>query len=294
MIVSPTDAEARVVAEAVRRELRTAGLIGTKEQTFERLENLNWTEAQNKDAVNYTPGQIVEFHRITKAVATGQKREPKFLSGEQWRVKRREGNSVIIERNGAERQLPLSQAKNFSTHSIGTLTLSLGDRVRMTKNFVVRDLETKHRCRNNDVHTVTAIDQDGIRLSNGVSLRKGLWHLDQGVVVTSHAAQGKTVDQVLLSVPIRTFSQVNEAQWYVSLSRTRSAMQVLIDSLGALKEAVLRRGTRISAHELVGEIRPLPQRDFISLEANRGHESPLNAGPVRERPIQNEATHRSR
>jgi ATP-dependent exoDNAse (exonuclease V) alpha subunit len=61
MIVSPTDAEARVVAEAVRRELRTAGLIGTKEQTFERLENLNWTEAQNKDAVNYTPGQIVEF-----------------------------------------------------------------------------------------------------------------------------------------------------------------------------------------------------------------------------------------
>ena len=294
MIVSPTHAEARVVAEAVRRQLRSAGLIGTKEQAFERLENLNWTEAQKKDAVNYTPGQIVEFHRITKAGATGQKREPKFLSGEQWGVKRREGNSVIIERNGAERQLPLAQPKNFSTYSIGTLALSLGDRVRMTKNFVVRDLETKHRGRNNDVHTVTAIDQDGIRLSNGVSLRKGLWHLDQGLVVTSHAAQGKTVDQVLVSVPIRTFSQVNEAQWYVSLSRARSAMQVFTDSLGALKEAALRRGTRISAHELVGEIRPLPQRDSISLEANRGHESPLTAGPVRERPIQNEATHRSR
>jgi conjugative relaxase-like TrwC/TraI family protein len=293
MIVSPTHAEARVVAEAVRRELRTAGLIGATEETFERLENLNWTEAEKKDAVNYTPGQIVEFHRITKAVASGQKREPKFLSGEQWRVKRREGNSVIIERNGAERQLPLSQAKNFSSYSIATLALSLGDRVRMTKNFVVRDLETKHRCRNNDVHTVTAIDQDGIRLNNGVSLRKGLWHLDQGLVVTSHAAQGKTVDQVLLSVPIRTFSQVNEAQWYVSLSRARAAMQVFTDSLGALKEAVLRRGTRISAHELVGRVSPLPHRDFISREASRGQQSPHNAGPVRERPIQNEATHRS-
>jgi conjugative relaxase-like TrwC/TraI family protein len=294
MIVSPTHAEARVVAEAVRRELRTAGLIGATDQSFERLENLNWTEAQKKDAVHYLSGQIVEFHRITKAIPSGQKRETKFLSGEQWRVKRREGNSVIIERNGAQKELPLSQAKNFSTYTIATLALSLGDRVRMTKNFVVRDLETKHRCRNNDVHTVTAIDEDGIRLSNGVSLRKGLWHLDQGLVVTSHAAQGKTVDQVLLSVPIRTFSQVNEAQWYVSLSRARTAMQVFTDSLGALKEAVLRRGTRISAHELIGEIRPLPRRDFISHEASRGHESPLNTGPVRERPIQNEATHRSR
>ena len=31
---------------------------------------------------------------------------------------------------------------------------------------------------------------------------KSLWHLDQGLLVTSHAAQGRTVDQVLVSVPI--------------------------------------------------------------------------------------------
>ena len=227
-----------------------------------------------------------------------ESRKRKFLSGEQWRVKRREGTRVIVERNGAEKELPLAQAKNFSAYSIGTLALSVGDRVRITKNFVVRDLEAKHRCRNNDVHTVTAIDQDGIPLDNGVSLRKGLWHLDQGLVVTSHAAQGKTVDQVLLSVPIRAFSQVNEAQWYVSLSRARAAMHVFTDSLGALKEAVMRPSPRLSAHELVARMGPLPpplpHREFISLEASRGHESPLNAGPVHERPAENEATHRSR
>ena len=161
---------------------------------------------------------------------------------------------------------------------------------------MVRDLEGNRRCRNNDVHTVTAIDQDGISLDNGVSLRKGLWHLDQGLVVTSHSAQGKTVDQVLLSVPIRAFSQVNEAQWYVSLSRARSAMYVFTDSLGALKEAVMRPSTRLSAHELVARMGPLPlpRRDSIAFGASRGHESPLNSGPVRERPVQNEATHRSR
>jgi hypothetical protein len=258
MIVSPTHAEARVAARAVRQELREAGLVGAEERVFDRLENLNWTEAEKTDPVHYTPGQIIEFHRITKGAVRDGKREAKFLSGEQWQVKRCDAGSVIIERNGAEKWLPLSQAKNFSTYQVEKLALSLGDRVRITKNFVIRDMEGKSRCRNNEVHTVTAINDDGICLSNGVSLRRGRWHLDQGLVVTSHAAQGKTVDQVLVSVPIRTFSQVNEAQWYVSLSRARAAMLVFTDSLRALKEAVTRPSERLSAHELLGQIRDLP------------------------------------
>jgi hypothetical protein len=34
-------------------------------------------------------------------------------------------------------------------------------------------------------------------------------HLDQGIAVTSHASQAKTVDQVIASVPVRSFSQAN-------------------------------------------------------------------------------------
>ena len=260
MIVSPSHAEARFAASAVRQELRAAGLIGPEESVFERLENLNWTLAQKRDAVHYAPGQIVEFHRMTKGAERDGKREPKFLSGEQWLVKRKEAGSVVVERNGAEKRLPLSQGKNFSAYQTEKLALSLGDRVRITKNFVIRHMDGKSRCRNNDVHTVTAITENGIRLSNGVSLKRGRWHLDQGLVVTSHAAQGKTVDQVLVSVPVQTFSQVNEAQWYVSLSRARAAMFVFTDSLLALKEAVMRTSSRLSAHEMLGELRNLPGR----------------------------------
>jgi ATP-dependent exoDNAse (exonuclease V) alpha subunit len=180
----------------------------------------------------------------------------------------------------------LSQAKNFSTYQTEKLALSLGDRVRITKNFVIRDMDGKSRCRNNDVHTVTAITEDGIRLSDGVALKRGRWHLDQGLVVTSHAAQGKTVDQVLVSVPIRTFSQVNEAQWYVSLSRARAAMFVFTDSLLALKEAVMRPSERLSAHELLGQIRGLPGRSRFS----PGPET----GLVPERRVEKIATERSR
>jgi hypothetical protein len=288
LIASPTHAEARIVADAVRKELRAAGVIGAEEQTFTRLENLNWTLGEKMDPVHYLPGQVVEFHRITKGIARGGTREPKFLSGEQWHVKWREGNRVIIERNGAEKELPLPQAEHFSAYRTERLALSVGDRVRITKNFMVRDMEGKHRCRNNDVHTVTAIDENGIRLSNGVPLRRGDWHLDQGLVVTSHAAQGKTVDQVLVSVPIRAFSQVNQAQWYVSLSRARSAMYVFTDSVSALKEAVIRRSDRLSAHELIGRI------DFFrDQERNHLRTEAISSFPVRERPIKNAGVQRS-
>jgi conjugative relaxase-like TrwC/TraI family protein len=287
MIVSPTHAEARVVASGVRREMKAAGFIGAEESVFDRLENLSWTEAEKRDAVNYAPGQIVEFHRMTKGAVRDGKREPKFLSGEQWRVTQCEGDRVIIERNGAEKELPLPQAKHFSAYRTERLALSLGDRVRITKNFVTRDLEGNHRCRNNDVHTVTAITEDGIGLSNGVWLKRGRWHLDQGLVLTSHAAQGKTVDQVLISVPVRAFSQVNEAQWYVSLSRARAAMYVFTDSLLALKEAVMRPSDRFSAHELLGQIGNLPTR--------RSRFSPgPETGLVPERRVEKTATERSR
>lgn len=294
MIVSPTHAEARIVADAVRQELRAAGLIDAEEESFTRLENLNWTLGEKMDPVLYLPGQVMEFHRITKGIARAGTQEPKFLSGEQWRVKRREGNRVIIERNGAEKELPLPQAKHFSAYRTERLALSVGDRVRITKNFMVRDMEGKHRCRNNEVHTVTAIDENGIRLSNGVSLRRGAWHLDQGLVVTSHAAQGKTVDQVLVSVPIRAFSQVNQAQWYVSLSRARAAMHVFTDSVSALKEAVMRPSVRLSAHELLGKIDSLRGRNLGSPLDPGSHRNAAVMGhvPIRERPIENEGVQR--
>ncbi|HTD16239.1 MAG TPA: hypothetical protein VK673_13740 [Chthoniobacterales bacterium] len=97
MIVSLTHAEARVAASTVRQELRAAGVVGVEESVFERLESLSWTEAEKRDPVNYARGQIVEFHRMTKGAVRDGKREPKFLSGEQWRVKRKEAGSVITE-----------------------------------------------------------------------------------------------------------------------------------------------------------------------------------------------------
>jgi hypothetical protein len=52
-------------------------------------------------------------------------------------------------------------------------------------------------------------------------------------------------------VPVRAFSQVNEAQFYVSMSRARWAMHVFTDSKIALRDAVTRPSKRLSSWGLL-------------------------------------------
>jgi ATP-dependent exoDNAse (exonuclease V) alpha subunit len=102
--------------------------------------------------------------------------------------------------------------------------LSVGEAVRITKNFGT----SVSRFGNNELCTVKAIDGQKIPFADDrVIIGEQSIHLDQGMCVTSHAAQGKTVDQVIVSTPVAAFSQVNEAQLYVSMSRARHALHFL-------------------------------------------------------------------
>jgi conjugative relaxase-like TrwC/TraI family protein len=239
LIVVPTHGECRLIAKAVRQALKGEGLLSEAEQTFCRLEKLNLTASQRHDAINYEPGNVVEFHR---RVAGG------FKSGEQWHVVERAGASELVVENRRRRKaLSLSQASKFSVFKAQLISLSVGDQVRITKNFQSRGC----KFRNNELRTVTGLGDGKLVVDKGEIVPRGGLHIDQGLAVTSHAAQGKTVDQVLVSVPIESFSQANEAQFYVSMSRAREAMHLFTDSKAALREAVTRPSSRLSPLELI-------------------------------------------
>ncbi len=241
LVVAPTHAECRAIAERVRKQLKAVGLVGLEDREVTRLARLNLTEAQRRDPISYHAGQVVDFHRRARGG---------FKSGEKWLVIRRDENSVIVSRNGKEARLPIVQANAFELYSAQTMTLAPGDSVRITKNF--RCGAT--RFTNNELCRVTSIDDAGIRLEDGRLIRTAeALHLDQGIAVTSHASQGKTVDQVIVSAPVSSFSQVNQAQFYVSMSRARRVMHLYTDSKAALKEAVMRPSQRLSPAELIEE-----------------------------------------
>jgi ATP-dependent exoDNAse (exonuclease V) alpha subunit len=239
LIVAPTHVECRQIASAVRQALKAEGLIAATDESVTRLERLNLTAAQRQDAVNYQPGNVIEFH----GRAAGG-----FKSGEQWKVVGRSKDSeLVLERDGRTRFFSLSRAGSFNVFEPQSIPLAVGDRVRITKNYKSRGKQF----RNNELHTVTGIEEGNIKLDETDIMPRGGLHIDQGFVVTSHAAQGKTVDQVIVSVPVDSFSQANEAQFYVSMSRAREAMHLFTDSKVALREAVTRPSSRISPVEMI-------------------------------------------
>jgi hypothetical protein len=185
---------------------------------------------------------------MAKGVVRSGVQEKRFKSGEQWAVLRREEGAVIVGKNGIEKHLPLDQTGKFSVFEREKITLAVGDRIRFTKNV-------KHRSQNflnNELRTVVSIDEGKIIFDKGEIVRTGAaLHLDQGIAVTSHASQAKTVDQVVASVPVRSFSQANEAQFYVTMSRARWAMHIFTDSKVALRDAVTRPSKRLSSWELL-------------------------------------------
>jgi ATP-dependent exoDNAse (exonuclease V) alpha subunit len=276
LVVAPTHGECRQIAKAVRQAMREQGLLASSEQTFSRLEKLNLTVSQRQDSINYESGNVIEFHR---RAAGG------FKSGEQWEVVGRQSSSqVIVRRAGHEKVLALAHAGKFSVFKAETISLSAGDQIRITKNF---QSEGK-RFRNNELHVVTDITQDKITLEKGEIILRGGLHIEQGFAVTSHAAQGKTVDQEIVSVPIESFSQANEAQFYVSMSRAREAMHLFTDSKAALREAVSRPSSRLSPIELISNATELQRIQSASryLRARAAEQEQQKAEQTRERTIE--------
>jgi hypothetical protein len=134
---------------------------------------------------------------VAKGAVRGGAQEKRFKSGEQWQALRREEEAVMVGKDGVEKQLPLDQARKFSLFDRQKITLSIGDRIRFTKNV-------KHRGQtllNNELRTVVSIDEAKITFDKGEIFRKGAaLHIDQGIAVTGHTSQAKTVDQVIVSV----------------------------------------------------------------------------------------------
>lgn len=70
LVVSPTHAEADRTTGVIRDTLREAGHLDEQETSLLRLRNLQWTEAERKDANRYRNGQVIEFHKAVKAKDT--------------------------------------------------------------------------------------------------------------------------------------------------------------------------------------------------------------------------------
>ena len=224
LVVSPTHSEGQRITAVIRGELAAQGKL-KQEREFLSYVPLHLTEAERGEANSYLPGDMVQFHQNAKG----------FKSGQRLQV-------------GAG-PLPLDQAARFQAYRAASVRLAAGDRLRVTANGKTAD--GRHRLNNGSLFTVKGFTSGGdIILDNDWTVSRDFGHVAYGYVVTSHAAQGKTVDKVLIGQSEASLPASDRQQLYVSVSRGREQATIFTDDKQALREAVSRGNERLTATEV--------------------------------------------
>lgn len=247
LVISPTHAQGDEVTGEIRQQMRAAKMLGQKEIGARRLVNLNLTEAEKSDARHFAAGQIVQFNQNAKG----------FTRGSQWTVAHTEGQTVHLQNDtGDMKELPLQQSRRYDVYREQEINLSKGDKVRITRNGFDED---DKRLDNGDTLDVASVSKKGkVTLRNPVSqatytIGQDFGHIAHAHCITSHAAQGKTVDEVFIYQPAGTFPATDAKQFYVSVSRGREQAHIYTDDKEELLRHASDQSERQSALELVGK-----------------------------------------
>lgn len=236
LVVSPTWAEIEAVTEAIRQKLREQKQLAAKEEKIQVFEPIGWTDAQKKLVDHYEPGAQLRFVKNTAQFRAGETVEVVGHVGKQLRVQRSDGRAVAFA--------PSRSPSSFEVGERRELGVSAGDVLLLRAN--AKDFVNGERV------TVKAIQQQRITLTDGRELPRDYRTFSHGYAVTSHAAQGKTVDEVMVVASSRSFAAVSQEQFYVSISRARERARIYTDDSDLLRRRVEDTHTRKAAVELEG------------------------------------------
>jgi ATP-dependent exoDNAse (exonuclease V) alpha subunit len=175
-------------------------------------------------------------------------------------------NSLAVRRHdGSAAELRLGRGRiAFDTGESRTLKVCAGDKLLLQANATA----SGHRFINGELVKVKAFQGGEILLTDGRVIPERYRTFTHGYAVTSHAAQGKTVDDVLVVASSRSLPAVHQQQFYVSISRGRESCQVFTDDKDLLRSHVTRSSERLAAVEVVPHV---PRQNFIRRIVQRGH-----------------------
>jgi conjugative relaxase-like TrwC/TraI family protein len=237
LVVSPTWREIEQVTAAIRDGLKKQGTLARQEKIVEIFRRLNWTRAQKRDLRNFRPGLVLSFFRQTAQFAAGDTAEVMAVRGDA---------VVVAGPHRKETIITKKQAGCFDVLEKRELTVAAGERLLLQASRKSANLF------NGQIVTVKELKSDGsMLLTDGRVLPATFRALTHGYCVTSHAAQGRTVDHVFVAMDAQSFQASNRNQFYVSASRGREQVRIFTDDAEFLRTVVNRPGDRLSAIELL-------------------------------------------
>ncbi|MBP6506421.1 MAG: relaxase domain-containing protein [Opitutaceae bacterium] len=237
LMVAPTWVEIDALNTHAREKLRSAGQLVGEDLPFIPLRAKDWTKAQQRDYRNYQPGDILVAHKATKHIA----------KGDELRVIRREKHRIVVAR-GAEpfSVSPRQSGLVWTVCEERPSLVATGDRMRLRSVAQIRTPQGNvRRLANGTSVIVQSVDSSGrLVLANGATLLSR--QVVHGYALTSHAAQGLTVDRVFIA------GAISREGLYVSATRGREGIRIFVpDRTAFLNAAGLRTESRVSAIEFV-------------------------------------------
>lgn len=244
LMVAPTWAEIDHLNLEARHRLRASDKVTGPDRDFVALRSKDWTRAQHKDHRNYQPGDILVAHKTTKH----------FVKGDELRVIRREQRRLIVlGRAGEVSVSPRQTGLAWTVCEERATPVAAGDRLRLRAIAHVQTPTGQvSRLANGSMVTVQSVNASGqLILQDGSTLRSR--QVAYGYALTSHAAQGTTVDKVFLA------GAATREGLYVAATRGRESVRIFVPDREAFLDAAgLRSEARTSAIEFIRhrEIRP--------------------------------------
>lgn len=227
VLVSPTHAEGERLTDLVRDKLRDSSLLTGEDRIFVTQKNLSWTEAERGDSVRYDQeGLIVQFSENVGS----------FHGGERVEVVKREGKNVYVaDCDGQVKFLDLEQADKFDVFEKTETSLSVGDKVRITRNGYVG----RNRVDNGEIYDVVGFTRSGdVKLKGGIILPKDYGNFTYGYCSTSYGAQGMDDKIVISAIGTGTTGAISAQQMYVTVSRGQEEVRIYTDDSQVLRQAV--------------------------------------------------------
>ena len=277
-LMAPSHKIREKINAIVRERLVRDGVVHGPAFLTERLVSRGYTNPQKSLAANYSPGDVVAFHRPYKRIGVEKGDELRVAGVDH------KGDAVILEgKDGREiRWEPgrlAARTGGVEVYKVEHMELRQGDKVRWTRNDPDLGLMNSQAAEVTGVRDkrVTFRIEDG-RILDMTSADPQLRHVDRAWASTVHAFQGRTVDTVIAAMEANHPDLTNQKTLYVEISRARDRAELVTDDARALRERLeAATGERIAALEAFGE-RP---RD--AERTNEKTQAMERRAPVRER-----------
>ena len=264
----------------IRERLAREGRIAGPALHTQRLVSRGYTNAEKALAANYSPGDVVAFHRPYKRLGVDK--------GDERRVIRVDQGKRVVHLEGPDGSTVAWKPSEIGGRRGGaevyrpeTIELRAGDRIRWTRNDADLGLVNSGAAdvagvRNGRV-TFTLEDGGKLTLTPG---DPQLRHLDHAWASTVHAFQGRTVDNVIAAMEANHPRLTTAKSFYVEISRARDRAELVTDDARALRERLEAvTGERISALEGIGEVVRLERERDERAAPDRERRDPGTAAP---------------